>query len=996
MAKKIATLKQSSGEGFVFEDKVVAYFLIHLLNGIQPFENTFGLIEEIRLQKRALGYLLDDLIIGTKSPSSSKEYIFAFSIKSNKQITRSGFPEDFVSSCWEQIHNKSLPKFDKSKNFLGLITSPLAQDVKINLDELVRWGKEKKSTAIRSEIKVANTIKKALYQSLKCPIKIKKNLNVANNDPSEILDSIAHLNFDFLSPISRSKKEVVQHCREALSSNNTNEAEKLWQELVSLASRYRISGSDVSRKKIINDLDFKFKLKEYPDYKSDLEKLISYTSTNLLSIRDVFIGDLHLKREEELDELSQSIKDSSALSLLGRSGSGKSALLKNWTTENINRELIFWINSTSFENKDFAEFEISIRLDHSLQRICNSVSNRSIAIIDAVDSLISETGFNNFIIFLKLLGVSEKNCFWKIIITCQSDDWNRIIEKIKNNFPNLNIEKYELLESSSQKIVDEVIQKFETLFYLKRNKKIKQLLLNLKILYILISKATILNEQEVSKWVGESDVIEWYWSEVITVGEKSLVRGNIFKKLASEQGDTLLNRIPLTIFDSGELSEIPNLLKEKLCTLNEEKITFFHDLFGDWSRTKVLIGQTDLQLFLIPRITSPLWLKAIRYYGTFLLEQKPIDEWRKTLDDFETSQFKIISDSLLESILFSKNALINLEESHLLLLNNKSELLRRILKRFLFICTFPNPLYTLIEGEDITYKTIYSTIERIPNVVYWIPVLFYLINHSEEFIDSIPYLLTEITLKWLKYTPSDYLLRKEVAEMAIKLAEREYAYHHSQINYLDKAGATKKVYKAAMYASKEFPERIRLLALTACSRIEATTPITDEIRKINSEVEELKKDSPESAQQKFIAPSLSSFRGETPPAWPIGPTKSVDDDFREICLDSDALHPIIDSNPELAKEILLALLIKEPCPKEIYGRSHIFNSYEIDYDHEWFPPMYFRGPFLYFLRNNPNLAIDTIIELVNFSTDRWKDNLGENTEFDLQLSITFEGKTIVL
>jgi hypothetical protein len=101
MAKKIAALKQTSGEGFAFEDKVVAYFLIHLLNGIYPFEEEFGLIEEIGLQKRSLGYLLDDVIIITKS--STSEYRFAFSIKSNKQITRSGFPKEFVSACWEQM-----------------------------------------------------------------------------------------------------------------------------------------------------------------------------------------------------------------------------------------------------------------------------------------------------------------------------------------------------------------------------------------------------------------------------------------------------------------------------------------------------------------------------------------------------------------------------------------------------------------------------------------------------------------------------------------------------------------------------------------------------------------------------------------------------------------------------------------------------------------------------------------------------------------------------
>lgn len=612
MAKKIATLKQTSGEGFNFEDKVLGYFLIHLLNGTYPFENKYGTIQEIGLQKRSLGYLIDDLIIITKS--SSEQYHFAFSIKSNKQITRNGFPEEFISSCWEQIFDTNLPEFIKNKNCLGLITSPIASDVKINLDELLRWGQEKNVISIQTEIKTTNKIKKDLYKSFKCPPALKKNLTIPDSDPSEILRSIIHLEFDFLSNISNSYKEVLGYCRESLSSNNLIEAEQLWNVLLSLASRYRINGSDVSRLKLIRDLKFKFAFKEYPDFKSDFQKMVSYTSNNIISIRDVFSNDFHLERELELKELSKSIETSSALTILGRSGSGKSALLKNWTTRNIKNQFILWINSNSFEKSDFADFENSFRLDHSLDKIFSLVSNKSTVIIDGIDAIVSVTGFNNFIAFLKLLINSEREGFWKLIISCQSDDWNRVLLKINSHIQSINFEKYDLIESSSEKMVDEVITKYSQLIYLSKNKSIKPLLLNLKILDLLISKSNNLIEQEISKWIGESDIIEWYWNEVIIAGEKGLVRGSIFKKLATEQADTLINKLPLTIFDSVEKIEIKNLVKERLCIIADEKVTFFHDLFGDWARTKVLIGQVDIKQFVSPRITSPLWVKAIRYY----------------------------------------------------------------------------------------------------------------------------------------------------------------------------------------------------------------------------------------------------------------------------------------------------------------------------------------------------------------------------------------------
>lgn len=993
MTANIATLKQTSGEGFVFEDNVVAYFLIHLLNGIYPFESKYGLVEEIGLQKRSLGHLLDDLIITTKS---SLQYQFAFSIKSNKQITRNGFPQDFVSNCWEQIYNIELPKFIKSQNFLGLITSPLAIDVKTNIDELIKWGREKKRKSVQIEIKTSNKIKQALYESLRCPLDLSKKLEVLDQEPTEILGLLVHLSFDFLSSNSVSEKEAIKYCRDLLASHSSKEAEELWRELISLASHYRTNGSDVSRAKLVSDLDFSFNLVEYPDFKADYEKIRSYTNINLLGIRDVLGNDFHYQRDDELNKLSQEIHTSSVLGVIGRSGSGKSALLKNWVHQNLNNELILWINSNSFENRDFTDFENSFKFSHTLTDICNSSANKSTLIIDAVDNLISEVGFNNLITLLRIFNSSEKNNPWKLIISCQSDDWNRVLYRINKNIPNLNIKTHEIIETESQKIVDEVFQKYDTLLYLKRNKKLKQILFNLKILDVLVSKASNLSEKEVSKWVGESDIVEWYWNGIIMVGERSLVRGNIFKKLASMQGDALINQISLTNFDSGELIEIQNLSKEKLCVISEEKISFSHDLVGDWSRLRVIIGrQLDIEAFLSERITSPLWIKAIRLYGTYLLEQKSIAEWLKIINSFESNKIKIVSDSLLESILFSKNARLNLEEAHAILLADKSELLKRLLKKFLFVCTFPNPMYSIIEGEDETKQIIYSTLERLPNLIYWIPIIFYVTHHSKELIEIIPHLLTEISMKWLKYTPVNFILRKEVAEIAITLAEKQYAYHHSKIMYLDKAGVTKDAYKAAMYAYNDFPDRVKLLARSACSRIEVTSPILDEIKKINSEFDELQKELSEQKEKKII-PSLGSYMGKKSPAWPLGPMKRVDEDFRKVCLDNDALHPIIDNDPELATEIILAQLIKEPRSREFFGSSDFLNSYEIAYEYKWFPPMYFRGPFLYFLRKQPDVAINLIIELVNFATDRWRDRLGENKIFDLQLSIKIEGNEIVL
>ena len=51
-----------------------------------------------------------------------------------------------------------------------------------------------------------------------------------------------------------------------------------------------------------------------------------------------------------------------------------------------------------------------------------------------------------------------------------------------------------------------------------------------------------------------------------------------------------------------------------------------------------------------------------------------------------------------------------------------------------------------------------------------------------------------------------------------------------------------------------------------------------------------------------------------------------------------------------------------PLSLQDYGMSHWSQGY---------PPMYFKGPFLHFLRTAPHEGVDTILRLVNYATERW-------------------------
>jgi hypothetical protein len=97
----------------------------------------------------------------------------------------------------------------------------------------------------------------------------------------------------------------------------------------------------------------------------------------------------------------------------------------------------------------------------------------------------------------------------------------------------------------------------------------------------------------------------------------------------------------------------------------------------------------------------------------------------------------------------------------------------------------------------------------------------------------------------------------------------------------------------------------------------------------------------------------------------------VDDDFREVVLDTDALMPLIRARPKTACEVALASLIKPP--RWFAWSDHWYERTQLDLDkgHRWHPPLYIHEPFLSFLRTNFDEGLELIIRLVNFATERW-------------------------
>ena len=291
--------------------------------------------------------------------------------------------------------------------------------------------------------------------------------------------------------------------------------------------------------------------------------------------------------------------------------------------------------------------------------------------------------------------------------------------------------------------------------------------------------------------------------------------------------------------------------------------------------------------------------------------------------------------------------------------------------------SFPSQIALLIARQykdEATAELI--TRYRDPYWLYWIPLIKFLNSHRADVIQLAQKQVTEIVDKWLRFSKLNWPVRTEAAELAIEIAEDMLALRMSKVPLLDEGGLVKLAFRAGLAACNEQPERVVDFALTACSRKVPSGRILDLIGKHNEELKSREKEVKRPIRK--IPETLldPTFESDTPPPWPDGPIDQVVRDFHELCLesdtDSDALYPLIFSHPEKAREIILALLIEHPTPRDRYD-SRLEKHIGMAYVGTWFPPFYTRGPFYFFLNTHPQQGLDLIISLINFATERWAE-----------------------
>jgi hypothetical protein len=984
MARQVAPTDLTGGGGFGFEDQIAAVALLDMVSGQHFLDPPLGFVTQVHWQGRDLGWLLDDLVLEFKDGTGGQHFA-AISIKSDRQVTSSGFPANFVHDAWELWLKPGAP-FVRDRDILVLAVGELANDVASAWNTLLREALAtspdrlvKRLTAKGMTSRLAQT----LFRSLRCPKDLDPRRTISDEVVCSFLRCVRLLHFDFHCNPSGDLAKALLQATGAVASNRSNDGHGLLKALTIFSANQRPSGGTASLETVLN-LPGLPALQVHPDYHNDWAQINRVTEDSVGRISDTIGGKCSLLRKSIRDSVVKGLAAGRLCVLLSPSGMGKSVLAKQ-SLQAMAADQRVWLDHLVWAQTSLEGVRRNLGVEHSLASLFSvSPAQSGLVVFDGMDRL----GQEGLGLAAQALSAACSNPRWKAIVTCTLAAWDNVAHSLAQAAVEVPPNAVVQVPPLGKDDLSAVCAAIPSIAPCVLRPELRPFIETPKILDWL-ADGLVGHATASTQVVSMPDLVECLWARWIRTGEDRYKRSEALKKIASIEGDILSSEVAIGSL-AGSEDVLARLESDQVISVRSEHVRFRHDLLGDWARLYVLIeNRGNASAWVADKHRLPQWHNSIQLFGQWLLCQKDgVAAWKALATQTEgPDQLGAGQDLLLDSIILSTDAASAFRQLWDALVEQDGRLLRRLLRRFLHVATMPDPrVEVAFENSERVGARARC---RLPFWPLWLPMLKILAERGQEVTKCASDLTAEIAQQWLTWTSSSkeqrrgYPGRRDAAQLAI-LAAKEFQglLAEDEIGWDDRKDDT--AWTALFAAADVLPEEVGVLALEMAGRRAVRPGIAaraedaqwrrkDEMAKrLAAETKEQR----EVRKKRLEGVSLGSMfpEGKMLPPWPDGPIRQIEESFRKACLSSDAILPLFHQRPDVGREVLLAACIEAPHREDPFGAADFWgDSHGTWRDYDLEPPMFFWGPFYGLLKAQPQIGIEVILRLVHFTTDRWEE-----------------------
>lgn len=669
---KNAPVKATGGGGYTFADKVAAGFLAQMLKREFPLEPDLGVITELHFATRDASHVLDDLQLTLKRGMDTTR-CFA-SVKSNRQLTKAGFNNEFVHDAWAEWHDGTGSKFDPAKDILGLIVGVIDEPTLHEWQELQRQASSTTPDRLVARLQnngQSSATQRAIFEGLRKSA----NGEVDAVESARLVARVRVLRFS-----DTTEGDYINLCAEIVSSGSLEDGAKLWDRLVRLAAENRATGGFFDLPKLLSVLRADFDLQDHPDFRSDWSRVKALSAENVSSVRSVLGTAIQLPRADEKARLASEIAAQNIVVLVGESGSGKSATVSQVVAGGGNARRTIWLSAEQLSKTSQTELATGFGLGHTIpELIKNSGIQDSVLVIDGFERFEGEA--RRRVIELARAVREEGFEGWKLILTCQPQSLAPALDALTeagiSDAHKVDFEKPKLRE-----ILD-AVQTVPGLGALLLRTELQPILRNLVVLDWVLRAEIAGRFSAARPWIGETELIDSIWDRWVGPSSMNFARDSLLRTLGQREGERLSGAIHVDSVPANELPLLGEFVQEGLIRANQPSVQFAHDLMGDWARYRILkfagneAAQKLKKLAHIPR-----WGRAIRLYAQSLAEHGGgLDNWKAASTQLagDDAESRLASDLFLDGLLFAANSVSLLDQVWPDLL--------RIRGRFFIVCS---------------------------------------------------------------------------------------------------------------------------------------------------------------------------------------------------------------------------------------------------------------------------------------------------------------------
>lgn len=976
----VATTRSTAGPGYAFEDLVAADLLTRFVLDM-PITGIEVPGCEILSQAGALGWAIDDIVCVGSSPDGHAHRL-ALSCKSNVQVTASGWPKDFVEAAWTLWRTQA--PFNRSTDHIGLVTRGRNAAFDALWSDLKLWCGDPNPALAIGRINASQKHRK-VFDTVHNPGQVQGVLP----DAADTIALIAKLHLyplDFQLSPSLNLEQAKQRCRTALISEAQAEADTLWEALVQTAETARLGSGIIRLPRLLGDLSARFGLKAHPSISAAWQSLRNLSIDHRDGIEIALPNGHVVARQRETSRLSQLLHASGACIVIGESGVGKSALVARLLDQEFADATHIWLGPDVLRAALSAAGRSAIGLDQDLGLVLDrSPGDDKILILDSIERLDSAS-VGKLTAFLSLLGA---NTAWRVVMITQSGSENQL--RANGPLADAPVLPVPILPTAA---IRAALRSAPQLAWIANDPAILPLFANLKTLGWVVTAESSFREDGTGAPTSTAEIADRLWTRW-TSGTATTQLQRLLIQLAVR--DAAFERsFAISDLAAGDLAAFDQRSSELPLHRNaRNRIEFGHDLASDWARYQRLKEIADDVGQWAALAPQPLWISALRLLGQFLLAQpdQARDGWDHAFEQLTAAGNVEASDILLDALCLDAQLDRHLEDRTELLFADDGELLKRLFHRFLHVATVPSiPSHVAIEGGLRIYL---EADMRFPILERWGPMGRFLHAHAQRVGALGAPIVSRVCKTWLGSLPTmlgdqPMPLRDVMATVALETARTEQII--STARRFHGGGDTDKlIFGTALLGAPDLPEGVAAFALEMAQRrpmADATQARVDSLRAADRAQRVARaKDNPP-RRRAPPPPSFISSRRQLPP-WPLGANARLIDAFRDAVLHANGLTPLMNSNPAVATEVLLACIIEDQ-PHTDYDQSmRIDEALGLEYEHESYPTVFWKSPFFPYLTAQPEAALAALKQLLDFVVERWFDQAPKDAKMPaLTISIS--------